>query len=136
MTKGVGTGDMWLELGELLPDPDGYERSWLATALKTASTQLCIIVKFRRGLQDLAYELLRDDKLVAGLKKAGVLRDDTEPVLYVPIDIPIEMMAAGFEQNDLTTALLPISKAASRAMAAKADLDKLLEQLRATAKRK
>lgn len=64
MTKGVGTGDMWLELGDLSPDPDGYERSWLATALKTASTQLCIIVKFRRGLQDLASELLRDDKML------------------------------------------------------------------------
>jgi hypothetical protein len=136
MTKGVGTGDMWLELAELSPDPDGYERSWLATALKTASTQLCIVVKFRRGLQDLACELVRDDKMVAGLKKAGFVRDDAELVLYVPFDIPIETMAAGFEQNDLSKALLPISKAAALAMAAKPELDKLLEQLRAAAKRK
>jgi hypothetical protein len=136
MTKGVGTGDMWLELGELSPDPDGYERSWLATALKTASTQLCIVVKFRRGLQDLASELLRDDKIIAGLKKTGFLRDDAEPVLYVPIDIPVETMATGFEQNDLTAALLPITKAASKALAAKGELDKLLETLRAAAKRK
>jgi hypothetical protein len=74
--------------------------------------------------------------MVAGLKKAGILRDDAELVLYVPIDIPVETMATGFEQNDLTAALLPISKAVSKALAAKGELDKLLETLRAAAKRK
>ncbi len=136
MTKGVGTGDMWLELGELSSDPDGYEHSWLAAALKAAPTQLCIAVKFRRGLQDFAEGLLQDDKNVAALKKAGFVRDDAQLVLYMPFNIPVETMAAGFEQNDLTKALLPISKAASQALAAKPDLDRLLEQVRAAAKRK
>jgi len=45
-------------------------------------------------------------------------------------------MAAGFEQNDLSKVLLPVSKAATQAMAAKPELDKLLAQLREAAKRK
>lgn len=136
MTKGVGTGDMRLELGELSADPDGYEHSWLAAALKAAPTQLCIAVKFRRGLQDFAEGLLQDEKAIAGLKKAGFKRDDDQGVLYVPFDIPAEIMAAGFEQNDLSKAIQPIGKAAALALAAKPELDKLLEQVRAAAKRK
>ncbi len=130
MTKGVGTGDMWLELGELSSDPDGYEHSWLAAALKAAPTQLCITVKFRRGLQDFAEGLLQDDKAIAELKKAGFKRDDDQGVLYVPFDIPAEIMAAGFEQNDLSKAIQPIGKAAALALAAKPELDKLLEQVK------
>ncbi len=136
MTKGVGTGDMWLELGELSSDPDGYEHSWLAAALKAAPTQLCIAVKFRRGLQDFAEGLLQDDKAIAGLKKAGFKRDDDQGVLYMPFDIPAEIMAAGFEQNDLSKAIQPIGKAAALALAAKPELDKLLEEVRTAAKRK
>jgi len=136
MTKGVGTGDMWLELVELSADPDGYEHSWLAAALKAAPTQLCMAVMFRRGLQELAEALIEDDKAVTALRKAGFVRDDAELVLFVPIDIAVETMAAGFEQNDLSKVLLPVSKAATQAMAAKPELDKLLAQLREAAKRK
>ncbi len=78
--KGVGTGNMWLELGELSSYPDGYEHSWLAAALKAGPTQLCIAVKFRRGLQDFAEAILQDEKAIAGLKKAGFKRDDDQTV--------------------------------------------------------
>lgn len=136
MIRGVGTGDMWLELAELSADEEGYEHSWLAAALKAGPTQLCIAVVFRPGLQDYAAGVLQDDKAVAGLKKLGFVRDDTELLLFVPIDIANELLAQGFEQNDLTAALAPIGKAMSKAIAAKAELDKLLEQVRTAAKHK
>jgi hypothetical protein len=136
MTKGVGTGDMWLELSELVVDEDDDDHSWLAAAVKAGPTQLCIELMFRKGLQDQAQSVIRDDKAMAALWKLGFARDETEPRLFIPIEIPAEKLAQSFEQNDLAAGLAPVGKAISQAIAAKAELDKLLEQVRGAAKRK
>lgn len=137
MTKGVGTGDMWLELSELsIDDEDDDDHSWLAAAVRAGPTQLCMELIFRKGLQDQAQSVIRDDKAMAALWKLGFVRDETEPRLFIPIDIPAEKLAQSFEQNDLTAGMAPVGKAMSLAIAAKAELDKLLEQVRTAAKRK
>lgn len=137
MTKGVGTGDMWLELAELVNDEDDEDdHSWLAAAVKAGPTQLCIEVMFRRGLQDQAEAVIRDDKALAAIWKLGFLRSESDLRLFIPIVIEAQRLALiGFEQNDLAAALTPIGKAMEQALAAKAELDKLLEQVRAKAKR-
>ncbi|MDO7843764.1 hypothetical protein [Sphingomonas immobilis] len=135
MTRGVGIGDMWLELSEFSADEDDRDHSWLAAAVKAGPTQLCIELMFRNGLRDLSKVTLRDDKAVAELLKLGFVRDETDQQFFVPIDIPAELLAQGFEQNDLDAALAPVGKALEKAIAAKGELDKLLEKVRAAAKR-
>jgi len=136
MLRGVGTGDMWLELCELSADQNGYEHSWLAAAVKAAPTELCIAVVFRPGLQDYVRPTFADGKALAPLFKAGFTYDEERDALFLPIDIQAEALAKGFEENDLGAALLPMEQAMSRATAAKAELDKLLETIRKVAKGK
>lgn len=136
MTKGVGTGDMWLELAEIGADEDDDERSWLSAAVKAGPTQLGFELTFRRGLQDQAGLIIRDDKAIAALLKLGFARLDAGPSLIVPIDIAAEKLAQGFEQNDLTAALAPVGGSLSKALAAKVELDKFLSQVRLAPKRR
>lgn len=135
MTKGVGTGDAWLELAEVCADEE-RDFTWISAAVGAGPTRLGLELMYRRGLQDTAQAAIRDDKLVAALWKAGMVRDEMEPRLFFPIDIPAEALAQGFETNDLAKALAPVGKAVQHAIAAKAELDKLIEQVRTTAKRK
>lgn len=136
MTKGVGTGDMWLELSELAIDEDDDEHSWLAAATKAGPTQLGVELVFRRGLQDHAETMIRDTKVLAALSKLGFTRSEADPTLFIEVEISAEILAKGFEQNDITAALAPVGQAFAKAIAAKAELDKLLEQIRGAAKRK
>jgi hypothetical protein len=136
MTRGVGTGDMWLEITEVGADEDEYEHTWIAAAARSGPTQIGLELVFRRGLQDHAQAIIGDDKAVAALWKLGFARDETSLLLFIPIHIPAEKLAQGFEQNDLAAAIAPFGKAMSQAIAAKAELDKLLEQVRTAAKRK
>ncbi|CAH0497229.1 hypothetical protein [Novosphingobium sp. CECT 9465] len=136
MTRGVGTGDMWLQLSEISHDEDENEHTWIAAATKTGPSFLCIEVVFRKGLQDHAEAIVRDDKAVAALLKQGFAREDESFAMYLPFQIPAEKLAQGFEQNDLTAVVAPFGKAMAQAMAARPLLDKLLEQVREAAKRK
>jgi hypothetical protein len=136
MVRGNGTGDMWLELSEIGADEQDDEHCWLAAAVKAGPTQLGIEVKFRPGLQDHADAVIRDDKVIAALLKLGFAREETDLVLFVPVQIAAEKLAQGFEQNDLGAALAPVGASVAKAIAAKAELDKVLLQVREAAKRK
>lgn len=135
MLRGVGTGDMWLEVSEISADEEENEHTWIAAATKAGPTQLCIELKFRKGLQDDAEEIVSDAKAVAAITKLGFVRDAESLALYIPIHIPAEKLAQAFEQNDLTPVTEPFGKAMAQAIIAKPALDKLLEQVRAAAKR-
>jgi hypothetical protein len=135
MTRGVGTGDAWLELTELCTDEEN-DHSWIAAAVKAGPTQMCFELIFRKGLLDFARQVIGNDKALAALWKFGFVRVEDELRLFIPIDIPAEALALGFEQNDLTKALAPIGKAVELALSAKAELDKLVEQVRGLAKLK
>lgn len=135
MLRGVGTGDMWLEVSEISADEEENEHTWIAAATRSGPTQLCVELKFRRGLQEDAEAIIGDAKAIAALIKQGFVRDDDSMALYIPILIPAEKLAQGFEQNDLTPVAEPFGKAMAQAIIAKPALDKLLEQVRAAAKR-
>jgi hypothetical protein len=135
MAKGVGTGDAWLELAEIGPeDEEGF--SWINVAIGAGLTRLGLELVFRRGLQDLAEAALEDDKLLAPLVKQGMVCSDVAPRLFFPIDIQAELLAQGFEMNDLDKALAPVGQATKKALAAKADLDRLIGAVRSAATRK
>lgn len=136
MARGVGTGDMWLEVSEISADEEGVEHTWLAAATKTVPSMLCIAVVFRRGLQSHAQTLIRDDKVVAPLWEKGFARDEENASLFLPVHVPAEKLAQGFEKNDLTSAVATFGKAMAQALAAKSALDALLELVRAAAKSK
>ncbi|OYU34653.1 hypothetical protein [Novosphingobium sp. PASSN1] len=136
MMRGVGTGDMFLQINEISADEDGYEHTWIAAVTKTVPSLLCVELVFRRGLQDYVQALIRDDKVVAPLWEKGFARDEDNSTLFIPIHIPAEKLAQGFEKNDLTPAVAPFGKAMAQALAAKPALDALLEQVRAAAKTK
>lgn len=129
MIRGVGVGDMWLEIGEIYAEEEENEHTWIAVVTKTVPSMLCAKLMFRRGLQEHAQATIRDDKAVAELWKLGFARDEQELALLFPIHIPAEKLAQGFEQNDLTPTLAPFGKAFAQAIAAKPALDKLLEQV-------
>ncbi|WP_295526005.1 hypothetical protein [Novosphingobium sp. Chol11] len=136
MTRGVGTGDMWLQISEISADEDGYEHTWLAAVTQTAPSMLCVELTFRRGLQEHAQAIIRDDKAVTALRKLGFARDEDRKALFIPIHIEAEALAQAFEMNDLTPTVAPFSKAMALALAAKVELGKLLEQIRAATKSK
>ncbi|WP_408587471.1 hypothetical protein [Novosphingobium sp.] len=136
MTRGVGTGDMWLQVAEISADEDEYEHTWIAAVTKTVPSQLCVQLMFRKGLQDYAQAAIKDMKAIAPVLEKGFVRDDANLALFVPIHIPAEKLAQGFGQNDLTPTVQPFAKAMQAALAAKPVLDKLLEGIRAAAKTK
>jgi hypothetical protein len=136
MTKGVGgIGDAWLELSEITTDE--CDHSWLEAALKTGGTLMCVELKFRPGLSEASERTIRDDKAVAGFfKLSGWTRDEQEARLFQPVDLLKELVAQAFEMNDFDEALEPVSQAVTAAIAAKADLDALINRIRDEAKKK
>lgn len=134
MTRGVGTGDMWLQISEISADEEGIEHTWLAAVTRTVPSMLCVELVFRRGLMEQAQALIRDDKVLASLK--GFARDEDNATLLVPIVIQAEALAKGFLEADLAPAIAPFARAVGQAIAAKPALDALLEQVRTAAKRK
>lgn len=134
MTKGVGNGDAWLELVELCDAEEDY--SWLAAAVGIGSTQMGFELQFRNGLQPAALTFIANDKQVSALLKAGFVRDQAKERLFVPVKVDANLLAKGFEENDLDKALETVGKAIGLALSAKAELDKIVEQVREAAKRK
>ena len=134
MIRGVGNGDAWLELAEICTDEDN-DYSWIAAAVQAGPTRMGIELVFRRGLTETAQTVISQEKAVEGLLKLGFVREETDWRLFIPIKIPAEALAMGFEQNDLDQAMAPISKAIGLAIAAKAQIDGLIELIRTAAKR-
>lgn len=132
MVRGVGTGDAWLELTDIGPeDEEGF--SWIGVAVGVAPTKFGLELVFRPGLQAIAETVIQGDKAIAPLLKLGMERDDAVNRLFFPITIQAEMLAQGFEQNDLDNALLPVGKTTEKAVTAKAELDRLVGLVRAAA---
>lgn len=135
MTRGVGNGDAWLELAEITNDEE-VEYTWIAAATRTGNTQLGLELTFRRGLLELGQAAISNASAVAGLLKLGFVRDETKQRLFIPIEIPAELLAMGFEQNDLAEAVAAVGRAVTLAIASKADLDAMINQVREAAKQK
>lgn len=132
MARGVGTGDAWLELTEIGPnEEEGF--SWIGVAVGVAPTRLGLELVFRRGLQEFSETAILDDKLVEPLVKQGMVRNETASRLFFPINIQAELLAQGFEQNDLDKALMPVGEAMKRAIKAKAELDRFIGHVRSAA---
>lgn len=134
MTKGVGKGDAWLEIVEFCDAEDEY--SWIAAAIGVGSTKMGLELVFRNGLLPLAQKVLGNDKALDALLKLGFVRNEAKDQLFLPIKVSGDLLAKGWEENDLDKALAPIGKTVELAISAKAELDKIVEQVRAAAKLK
>jgi hypothetical protein len=134
MTKGVGNGDAWLELTEFCDAEEEY--SWIAAAVGIGSTKMGLELQFRNGLIPFGETLIANDKAVDALLKLGFVRDAAKERLFIPVKVDANLLAKGFEENDLDKALAPVGKAIELALSAKAELDKIVEQVREAAKRK
>jgi hypothetical protein len=132
-TRGVGH-DAWLELSDVVEDE--HDHSWAAVIVSAGPTKLCLELKFRPGLTPVAQMLTGKDKLVANVLKEGLEQTGTGTRILIPIAIDAEVLARGFELNDLDEALAPLSRAVETAIKAKPDLDALIEHVRELAKRK
>jgi hypothetical protein len=133
LKKGLGNGDAWLEIGEI--DDDELEYSWVAAAVDTCPNKMCLELIFRRGLIPAAEAAIGDNGTVSDLLKLGFMRDEAKERLFLPITVPAEALAIGFEQNDLTEALTPVRIATELAITAKPELDKLIEKVRGGGKK-
>ena len=134
MTRGVGNGDAWLELAEFCDAEEEY--SWIAAAVGIGSTKMGLELQFRTGLAPFGEALIANDKAVDALLKLGFVRDAAKERLFIPVKVNADLLAKGFHENDLDKALAPVGKAIELAIAAKPDLDKIVEQVREAAKRK
>lgn len=134
MTKGVGKGDAWLEIVEFCDAEDEY--SWIAAAIGVGSTKMGLELVFRNGLLPLAQKVFANDKALDALLKLGFVRNEAKDQLFLPVKVSGDLLAKGWEENDLDKALAPIGKAVELAISAKAELDKIVEQVRAAAKLK
>lgn len=131
-TRGV-TPDATIDLAEVCADED-RDYCWLTAATAVGPTRLGLELVFRPGLREASQKIIRDDKLMAAIWKAGFMRDETDARLYFPIVVPSLLLAEGFSTNDLDKALAPIAKAVEKVTAAKAELDKIVEAVRTAAK--
>ena len=134
MTRGVGNGDAWLELAEFCDAEEEY--SWIAAAVGIGSTKMGLELQFRNGLIPFGEALIANDKAVDALLKLGFVRDDAKERLFILVKVNADLLAKGFEENDLDKALAPVVKAIELAISAKPELDKIVEQVREAAKRK
>ena len=134
MTKGVGKGDAWLEIVEFCDAEDEY--SWIAAAIGVGSTKMGLELVFRNGLLTMAQKVFANDKTLDALLKLGFVRNEAKDQLFLPVKVSGDLLAKGWEENDLDKALAPIGKAVELAISAKAELDKIVEQVRAAAKLK
>jgi hypothetical protein len=132
--RGVGHGDAWLQLADICEDEDNAF-SWIITAVGAGPIQLGLELWFRRGLADLAQSAIEDDKAVADLLALSFARDSAKARLFLPILIPIELLAKAFEENDFTEAMVPINRAVEQAVTAKTELDAFIDHVRAQTKR-
>jgi hypothetical protein len=133
--RGVNTQDAWLEFGEICAEEDA-SYTWIGAAVGVGPARLGLEFKVRRGLLELAQKAIGNVTKVQALLDAGFVRDEANERFYLPIAMPAEALAMGFEMNDLAEAVAPAARAVELAMAAHAELDAFVESLRADAKHK
>ena len=129
-TRGVGQ-DFSLTLAEIGADEE-REFCWLTAATAVGPTRLGLEFACRPGLREAMQAITRDEKKLAEIWKAGFLLDETDARLFIPITLP--KLAEAFEQGDLSIAMAPVTKAVEQAIAAKVELDKIVEAIRTAAK--
>ena len=132
-TRGLGNGDCWLEISEI-PDQDEEEHTWIGVAVGAGQSKFGLELVFRNALKQSAVALSQDKAHAAMLEKIGFRRDVSGLRLYLPITIDRLRLSMAFGENDLDQALGPITAAVQAVVAAKADLDKLIEAVRTKAK--
>ena len=133
--RGVNTQDAWLEFCEISADEEA-SGTWIGAATGAGSTRLGLEFKVRRGLLELAQAAIGNITQVQALLELGFVRDEAGERLYLPIDVQAEALAMGFEENDLAQAVASAGQAVQLAMSAHAELEALIEILRAEAKKK
>ena len=111
-------------------------RNSLRTAVGVGSTKMGFELQFRNGLAPFAQTAIANAKVVDALLKLGFVCDTAKERLYLPVKINADLLAKGFQENDLDKALAPVGNAIELAISAKAELDKIVEQVREAAKRK
>jgi hypothetical protein len=129
-TKGLGRGDAWFEINEIGEEDDDVESTWIGAAVGAGKSALGLELVFRKGLAQAAYMVLREKAQAQRLEKIGLRPDATAERWFVPLSIDRLRLAKGFEENDFAEALAPVGKAIAAALAAKADLDALIELVR------
>lgn len=134
MSRGVGgRGDAWFELAEI--GEDDIEHTWIGAAVGAGKTRLGLELTFRKGLQPQAIAAIADSGKSAALVKLGFRIDEAKERIYLPLEIPGELLAQGFEQGDLAAkTLLPLHKAVETVLTGKAQVDAFIEAVRAAAK--
>ena len=133
-TRGLGNGDAWLQINEIAEDE--VDRTWIGVAVGAGQTQMGLELLFRNGLAVAAAAVTREKAQMDALTKIGFRRDEAAARLFIPIAIDRLRLAKGYSENDLAEALAPVGKAVEAIVAAKADLDALIEAVRTKAKGK
>ena len=133
-TRGLGNGDAWLQVNEIAEDE--LDRTWIGVAVGAGQTQMGLELVWRAGLAVAAAAVTREKAQAEALTKIGFRRDEAAARLFIPIAIDRLRLAKGYGESDLTESLGPVAKVVGAVVAAKADLDKLIEAVRAKAKAK
>jgi hypothetical protein len=131
-TRGLGNGDAWLEISEIAEDE--IDHTWIGAAVGAGRSQLGLELKFRNGLSEAAAAVGRDKAQAGVLEKIGFRKDESAMRWFIPIAIDRLRLAKGYGENDLTEALDPVTKAVEAVVAAKTDLDALIDAVRTKAK--
>jgi hypothetical protein len=131
-TRGLGNGDAWLEISEIAEDE--IDHTWIGAAVGAGRSQMGLELKFRNGLSEAAGAVARDKVQASALEKIGFRKDESATRWLIPIAIDRLRLAKGYGENDLTEALGPVTKAVEAVVAAKTDLDALIEAVRTKAK--
>ena len=131
-TKGLGHGDAWLEITEI--SADDLNRTWIGVAVGTS--QLGLELVWRAGLAGAAALVLINKPHADALAKIGFNKNQDATRLFIPITIDRMRLSKGYSENDLTEALGPVRKAVEAVVAAKTEIDAVIEAARAKAKAK
>ncbi|MBB4860677.1 hypothetical protein HNO88_004021 [Novosphingobium chloroacetimidivorans] len=135
MTKGVGTGDMWLELGERSAETDGYEHSWLTATLKATPTSCASPSSFGKACKISQKQSFRTRRRSLDCKRRGSRAKTIKRFCMCPLISRLRSWP-GLRTKRPENGAPADQQAAAQAIAAKPELDKLLERVRAAGKRK
>ncbi len=133
-TRGNGRGDAWLEIGDVIEDPEAH--SWIAVAVAAGPTQMCLELKFRKGLADVPTCFKASPQLATTIMERGFELSHEGARLSIPITIEADKLAAAFKSDDFEQALQPMSNAAKLAATAKQEIDDLVGLARTMAKKR
>ncbi|RXZ64235.1 hypothetical protein [Pelagerythrobacter rhizovicinus] len=127
-TKRIGRGDAWLEIVERARDDQDH--TWIAAALGAGPTELSLELTFREGLSHYFMKLEGDEGLIAKLRKKGFKIDPGGKRVYLPIVINADLLAKALPTDDFEDAMAPVREAVELSIAAKPEIDLLLNLVR------